>query len=82
MYGSLENGEFSESTPNTFSYKTGYEVELLHELIGKDKETIASIKLTKDIRKKILSILLNYFELHIPNFNHVNTIDVIESIWE
>ena len=81
-YFDLENGEFSESTPNTFSYKTGYEVELLHELIGKDKETIVSKKLTKDIRKKILSILLNYFELHIPNFNHVNTIDVIESIWE
>lgn len=81
-YFDLENGEFSESTPNTFSYKTGYEVELLHELIGKDKETIITAKLTKEYRKKIVSILLQYFELHIPNFNHINTIDVIETIWE
>ena len=81
-YFDLENGLFSESTPNTFSYKTGYEVELLHELIGKDQETILKTKLTKEIRKKIVSILLQYFAQHIPNFNHINTIDVIETIWE
>jgi DNA repair protein RecO (recombination protein O) len=81
-YFDLENGQFCESTPNTFSYKTGYEVELLHELIGKEKEYIIQTKLTKENRKKIVSILLHYFELHIPNFNHINTIDVIETIWD
>ena len=78
----LENGEFLGSHPNTFSYKSGIEVELLSSLVSMNKIEMINAPIPKEYRKRILQILLSYYHYHIPNFNEINSIEVIENIWE
>lgn len=78
----LENGLFLGSAPLHTNYKNGIEVEWLSEFVNLSKEEILAIELPKKHRKNCLSILLEFYKFHIPNFNLKDSIAIIESIWE
>jgi DNA repair protein RecO (recombination protein O) len=81
-YFDLEEGEFSSVPPQNLQFKTGYEIELLSNLIPCNKSEILGYKIPKTIRKTIIHILLAYYKLHIPNFRNSNALEIIETIWE
>lgn len=78
----LENGLFLGSAPLHTNYKNGIEVEWLSEFVNLSKEEILAIDLPKKHRKNCLSILIEFYKFHIPNFNLKDSIAIIESIWE
>ena len=78
----LENGLFLGSAPSHTNYKNGIEVEWLGEFVNLTKEEILAVDLQKKHRKNCLSILIEFYKFHIPNFNLNDSIAIIESIWE
>jgi hypothetical protein len=54
----------------------------LSEFVNLTKEEILGIELPKKYRKNCLSILIEFYKFHIPNFNLKDSIAIIESIWE
>lgn len=81
-YFDLQNGEFTAYQPLNASYKFGPEIEILSDLIQLDKEALLKTKITKQERKMILIIMLEYYKHHIPNFRFESSLEVISTIWE
>lgn len=81
-YFDLENGLFLGSAPFHANFKNGIEVEWLSEFVNCTKEEILASELPKKHRKICLSILIEFYKFHIPNFNLKDSIAIIESIWE
>lgn len=81
-YFDLENGLFLGNAPSHTHYKNGIEVEWLSEFVNLSKEALLAIELPKKQRKNCLSILIEFYKFHIPNFNLKDSISIIESIWE
>lgn len=81
-YFDLENGLFLGGAPSHTHYKNGIEVEWLSAFVNYTKEEILASELPKNYRKNCLSILIEFYKFHIPNFNLKDSIAIIESIWE
>lgn len=81
-YFDLQNGEFTSYQPLNASFKFGQDVEILSALSQLEKEELLAYKISKQARKNILNILLEYYKHHIPNFRFETSMDVIETIWE
>lgn len=78
----LENGLFLGSAPMHTNYKNGVEVELLSEFVSLSKADLLQVEIPKKYRKNCLSILIEFYKFHIPDFNLKDTLAIIESIWE
>jgi DNA repair protein RecO (recombination protein O) len=81
-YFDLENGLFLGSAPMHTNYKNGIEIELLSDFVSLSKEELLQIDIPKKYRKNCLSILIEFYKFHIPNFNLKDSLSIIESIWE
>lgn len=74
----LDDGELREFlSPNTRSYQ-GKEVDLLIKIL--QETPIQTSEFPKIIRQKTLEILLEYLEIHIPNFNKLQSYEIIQEI--
>jgi DNA repair protein RecO (recombination protein O) len=78
----LENGEFVNFQPSSFKYRQGEDVQYLFQLVNLDKTASLHFAIPKSSRQKVLQLLLDYFKIHIPNFNPSSALEVIQSIWE
>jgi DNA repair protein RecO (recombination protein O) len=78
----LQNGLFLGNAPSHTNYKNGIEVEWLSEFVSLTKEALLAVEIPKKYRKNCLSILIEFYKFHIPNFNLKDSIAIIESIWE
>lgn len=80
-YFDLEDGQFVNAAPLNHTYQQGETAELLRDLTGHSKDEILASNLPKAHRKKLLSLLLEYYKHHIPNFKALKSIEVMESLW-
>ncbi|GAB1308228.1 DNA repair protein RecO [Urechidicola sp. KH5] len=66
------------------SLKYGIEGEQLsyfNRLLGTNFDTISSIKMSQKMRQEILSILIQYYELHLTGFRKPKSLEVLKSIF-
>lgn len=80
-YFDLEDGQFVQTSPYNHTSQKSETVNLLRDLIGHSKNEILAWKIPKAERKKIMQLLFNYYQIHIPNFNGLKSIEIIQSIW-
>lgn len=80
-YFDLEDGQFVQSSPYNHTSQKSETVNQLRDLIGHSKNEILAWKISKTERKQIMQLLFNYYQIHIPNFNRLKSIEIIESIW-
>lgn len=80
-YFDLEEGVFSEVKPINHTYLQGEIVQLLQELIQLEKDKIMAYPLKKTERKQLITLLLDYYKFHLPNFRKIKSMEVVESIW-
>ena len=80
-YFDLEDGQFISAAPLNHTCQKGETVELLRDLIDHSKDEILAWNLSKSDRKKLMTLLFDYYKLHIPNFRDLKSIEVIESLW-
>ena len=76
----LENGCFCCSC--TSKYVIGGElVNALKKLLGTNFEDLAQITLSNTLRSKVLSILIDYFNLHLQGFGKIKSVDILHEIF-
>jgi DNA repair protein RecO (recombination protein O) len=79
QYFNLNEGYF-ENTENKYSLNLTYS-NYLKRFLALDLENSHQIKISKEERKKLLSLIIVYYELHIESFKKPKSLDIIESIF-
>lgn len=78
LYFNLMEGEIGSIKPIGDIFHEGNAVNLLSKLIA--NQTIDKEDFSKQIRNDALQILIQYFQIHIPKFNQLNSLEVIREI--
>lgn len=78
LYFNLMEGEIGSIKPIGDIFHEGNTVNLLSKLIT--NQTIDKEDFSKQIRNDALQILIQYFQIHIPKFNQLNSLEVIREI--
>ncbi len=79
-YFDLSEGQFSEFTSKTNTI-SGVELTKFKRLLGIKFDTIDTIKFNSKDRQQVLSILIQYFELHLSGFRKPKSLEVLKSIF-
>ncbi len=79
-YFNLEEGVFQSTSTNIHCIK-GDQVEQFKRFLGTTFEASMSIKLSKNLRRELLTMLLVYFELHLHGFRKPKSLSVLNEIF-
>lgn len=75
----LQEGVFQNKTSPTAI--TEKKLKLFKSLLGTDFDDMHKLKLNKEERQDLLDILISYFELHLSGFRKLNSIPVLQSVF-
>ena len=79
-YFDLQEGHFQANRPEHPNYTSGEIVKLM-VLIGKSTfEDSSELVLGNKNRRKILEVLVNYYQLHLPNIGNIKSLEVLQNI--
>ena len=81
-YFDMINGCFLLSKPLHLNYLSINDSNLLKELITNDFETIYSLALSQQQRNNMLENLIDYYSLHLAEFGHVKSINVLQTLFK
>ncbi len=77
----LVNGEISRDIIKTSQCVTHPEIKNFVQTLLLDKEAILHLDLSKQSRKFILNLLLDYLKIHISGFKTPQSLEVYQTIW-
>ncbi len=80
IYFNLMEGVFVQIKPAGDIYYTGESVELISSIISKINEPVLTLSTSKKVRENALQIMVQYYQLHVPQFKELNTFEVIKEI--
>jgi len=81
-YFDLINGEFKSLKPLHAHYTTGALASDLCKLDGVDYFKMNTLLLTRGERNEILKMLVEYYRLHIAGFHGLNSLAVLQSVFD
>jgi len=79
-YFNLIEGTFESSKINIYC-QNGMQIKILKELLGIKFDALPEIKLNQKQRSDFLSMLLQYYELHLHGFKKPRSLTVLNSIF-
>jgi DNA repair protein RecO (recombination protein O) len=79
-YFDLKNGVFSRFKPDSVLYLSPPHTQNFTALLQSSFENIASVKLSNDDRRYLISKLLDYYTLHIDGFGNIRSHEVLEEV--
>jgi DNA repair protein RecO (recombination protein O) len=79
-YFDLEEGGFENRKPVHPNRLHGQEAEKLSMLTGYSFDTIEEVKLNHESRNKLLDQIIHYYQLHLPNFGELKSLDVLRTV--
>lgn len=82
FYFDLMNGVFSDSKPLHAHYFGGDEVVVFRKLLAMDYFNMADLVLSRSQRSHILKALVEFYRLHINGFHGLNSLDVLQSVFD
>jgi DNA repair protein RecO (recombination protein O) len=77
----LQEGSFSNQVPPHAFFANESASRFLYQLFSTSFENMEEIKLSNNQRKELLSILLDYYSLHIHNLSNLKSRDVFEELF-
>lgn len=80
IYFDLQEGCFVNLQPFHNSFIEPPISTLFFDVFGTNFDAMESLKLTQKQRKRLLSTLLNYYSLHLSNFDNLKTLDILEEV--
>lgn len=78
----MQEGSISNRTPNGVFTIDNAMVGLLKLLLQKTKSELLVYQISKQERRELISILLKYYQLHIPAFKTPKSLQVMQTIME
>jgi len=79
FFFNLQEGVFQDKVSPTSI--TGSKLNLFKSLLGTDFDAMQKLKLNKEERQDLLDILISYFELHLSGFRKLNSISVLQTVF-
>lgn len=79
-YFDLEEGCFENRRPMHHNYLQGKETKKLSMLTDVSFENIETIKLNHKDRNKLLDQIVQYYQLHLPNFGDLKSLEVLRTV--
>ncbi len=76
----LENGCFCANSPS--KYVIGGDLVIaLKKLLGTNFADLSQITISNTLRSKVLSILIDYFNIHLQGFGKIKSVDILHEIF-
>ena len=79
-YFDLSEGRFLQHPPK-FHYISGTDLNEFKKILGINFEALDKIKFNAKSRQQVLTILIQYFELHLIGFRKPKSLDVLKTIF-
>ena len=79
-YFNLEEGVYELSKSNEYSISAN-DLKLFNQILGTEFDRKPLLTINYNQRIKILNIILTYYKLHISNFKHIKSIEIIRNIF-
>jgi DNA repair protein RecO (recombination protein O) len=76
----LQEGQFTDTIPQHPQYITGTLVEKLALLYASTFENGHSLAINNNERRKLVDILITYYQLHLPGFGEMKSLEVLKTI--
>jgi DNA repair protein RecO (recombination protein O) len=80
LFFNLKQGVFTNSKPMV-SYITNENLTLLKSIIGINFDAISFLKINVKNRQSFLLFLIDYFKLHLPEFNKPKSLAVLQTVF-
>ena len=80
LYFDLQEGCFVNMQPFHNAFVEPPVSLLIFDVFGTNFEAMGSLKITQKQRKILLNTLLNYYSLHLSNFDNLKTLDILEQV--
>jgi DNA repair protein RecO (recombination protein O) len=74
------DGQLSNTKPKEDVYYQGDSIKLITDLIHSDRETAMQLNFPKAHRSEALKVLLSYYKYHVPHFNNLTSVEVINEL--
>lgn len=78
----LNNGSFVASTQSFGQYLNSFESSLFASLCDINYTNMVQYFFSKDEKKKLLSHLLDYYKLHLPNFTKLKSLEIMYELFK
>lgn len=81
-YFDLMNGVFTKEKPQHIHYLLTEQATDFAELLNADYSTMQNLTYTRQKRHKLLEGLVEYYKLHIPDFQGVHSLEILQSLFD
>ncbi len=81
-YFDLMNGIFIHQPPSHIHYLKPETTDALKKLTTLDYQNLNTMKLSRSERSELLDKLIEYYQLHLPDFFPVASLDILHKLWE
>ncbi len=81
-YFDLQEGVFVNSEPPHPHYISGAFTELFHRILPVSFSDLSSLSFSSSQRRKLLNILITYYQLHLSGFGEVKSVQVLQQLFE
>jgi DNA repair protein RecO (recombination protein O) len=81
IYFDLREGRFCSLAPTHSDFLQPDEARLIHLLMRMDFPTMHLFQLSRHERNRITEVLLQYYQLHIPQFPALKSLSVLQELW-
>lgn len=81
-YFDLLNGVFLQQKPLHTHYLTPEISEQFNKVLDVDYSSMQNLSLSRATRAKLLEIMIEYYRLHIPEFHGLNSLSVLQSLFD
>ena len=81
-YFDLINGVFLQERPNHNHFILPEVAKYFYSVLHTDYSVLDSLIMSREARVEIVEILIEYYRLHLPDFHGVQSIDVLQSLFD
>lgn len=82
IYFDLLNGVFVQKVPEHIHFLTAEITRFFKILLSLDYDSLDQLQMTRNIRAELLNGLVEYYKLHISDFQIVSSVEVLHKLWE
>ena len=80
LYFDLQEGCFVSLQPHHNAFITTPLTHLFYTVFGTNFDAMKTLKINANERKLLLNAFLNYYSLHLSNFDNLKTLDILEEV--
>ncbi|NOX87340.1 MAG: DNA repair protein RecO [Chlorobi bacterium] len=76
----LREGQFTDHIPQHPDYAGGMQAELLDLLLETSFEKNNELEISYSERRNLLDVLITYFQLHLPGFGEMKSVEILHEV--